>query len=88
MTDLIELLRTFLIDEALIVVPALMILGIFLKNTPKIEDWTIPYVLLAIGLALTGAHLGFNIDGILQGILVTGAAVFGHQLIKQTKERR
>lgn len=82
-----EILNEYIIKEALIVIPVLLILGKIIKETPRFKDWVIPYVLLVFGVAITVAMLGFNVDAIIQGILVAGAAVFGNELIKQAIER-
>ena len=82
-----EFLNEYLIEEALIVIPALLILGKIIKETPKIKSWTIPYILLVLGVSATVAMLGINVDAIIQGILVSGAAVFGHELYKQVKDK-
>lgn len=81
-----EILNEYLIQEALIVIPVLLILGKIIKETPKVKSWTIPYILLILGIAITFALLGFNVDAFIQGVLVSGAAVFGHQLYKQATE--
>lgn len=81
-----ELLNEYIVEQALIVIPVLLILGWIIKETPRMKDWIIPYVLLIIGVTITVAMLGFNVDAIIQGILVSGAAVFGNQLYKQAKE--
>lgn len=78
----------FITEQALILVPALYILGLMLKGTEKVKDWTIPWVLLICGIGSCIAIFGVNIQAILQGVLVTGAAVFGDQLLKQTTEKR
>ncbi|MGI6169623.1 MAG: phage holin family protein [Christensenellales bacterium] len=45
---------------------------------------TSPMIALLIpGIAGAGALGGWTIDSIIQGILVTGAAVYGNQLYKQ-----
>lgn len=77
------MLNEYIIEQALIVIPVLLILGKMIKETPNVKDWLIPYILLVIGAALTIALIGFNADAVIQGILVSGAAVFGHQLFKQ-----
>ena len=82
-----EILSEFLIEEALIVIPVLLILGTIIKGTPRFKDWTIPYALLVFGIAFTVALLGFNVDSVIQGVLVSGAAVFGNQLYKQAKNK-
>lgn len=78
-------LEQFIIQEALFIVPVLWILGYMLKKTPKVQDWTIPYILLIVGLALALWTLGFTPAAVAQGFLVTGAAVLGHQLVTQAK---
>lgn len=84
---MVDLLREFLIEEALIVVPVLLILGVIFKNTPKFKDWLIPYALLVLGIVFAVALIGFNVQAILQGVLIAGAAVFSNQLYKQYIER-
>lgn len=78
----------YIMNEALIIVPVLWILGSFLKRTPKVQDWIIPWVLLAVGILAALGIIGFTVDAAVQGVLVAGAAVLGHQLIKQTTERK
>lgn len=82
-----ELLTEYILDQALIVIPVLLILGAFIKATPKVKDWLIPYILLALGIIFAVGLMGFDIDAVIQGVLVSGAAVFGHQLYAQTKHR-
>jgi len=82
-----ELLNEYLIEDALIVIPVLLIIGFIIKGTPNVKDWLIPYILLLIGIVGTTGLLGFNIDAILQGVLVTGGAVLINQGYKQAKEK-
>lgn len=74
----------YLVDEALIVIPVLSILGKMLKLS-ALKDNFIPWVLLVVGIGFTVALLGVNVESVIQGILVAGAAVFGHQLLVQTR---
>jgi hypothetical protein len=53
-----------------------------------VQDWTIPWVLLAVGILAALGIIGFTVDAAIQGVLVAGAAVLGHQLVKQTTERK
>ena len=76
----------YIIEEALIIVPALWVLGAFLKKS-KLKDKFIVWVLLVIGIGLSFGLLGISVDSVIQGILVSGAAVLGHQLIKQTMKK-
>jgi len=81
-----ENIMDYIVGDALIVVPALIVVGQMVKNTPKVKNWVIPYVLLILGIVTTVAIMGLNVDAVLQGVLVSGAAVFGNQLWKQIKE--
>ena len=82
-----ELLNEYIVEQALIVIPVLLILGKVIKGTPRFKDWTIPYILLFLGVAFTIALMGFTVDAVIQGVLVSGAAVFGNQLYKQAKNK-
>lgn len=75
-----DLIKNYLIDKALVLIPCLIILGTIIKNTPKVPNWIIPYALLIFGVAGCLWLVGFSIEGVVQGVLVTGAAVFGNQL--------
>lgn len=76
----------YIVKEVYILIPVLYIIGMFLKKVPKLKDWSIPWILLGLGV-LGGFFLaGLSIHGLIQGILVAGASVFANQLYKQTKE--
>lgn len=77
----------YVIKEALIVIPVLWVIGAWLKRTPHVPDWTIPWALTVLGVAFCLCIVGQSIDGVMQGILVSGAAVLGHQLLVQTISR-
>ncbi|MCD3206758.1 hypothetical protein G8T60_12690 [Clostridium botulinum C] len=77
-------LMDYIVEQALILIPVLYILGIMLKGTNKIKDWTIPWILLVVGIIGAIALMGLNVNSVLQGILAAGTAVFGNQLVKQT----
>jgi len=78
-----EIINEYPIEEALIVIPVLLILGKIFKNTSIVKNWIIPYLLLGIGITLTIALIGLSPNAILQGVLVAGASVFSNQLYKQ-----
>ncbi|PKR79178.1 holin [Halalkalibacillus sediminis] len=77
--------REYIIEEALILIPVLIILGKFLKELPFLLDRYIPLILLFISVVLAVFLIGMSIEAVIQGILVAGAAVLGHQLVKQNK---
>nr|DAH85409.1 MAG TPA: holin [Caudoviricetes sp.] len=81
-----ENLMSYVVDNALILIPVLYVLGAILKGTEKVEDKYIPVVLLPVGIVLAMLIVGFNVNGFIQGILVTGATVYANQLIKQVNK--
>ncbi len=82
-----DLIKEFLIEQVLILVPVLLFIGKLLKATPKIADWLIPWLLLIAGAGGGLAILGFTVNGFVQGVLAAAMAVFGHQLFKQINEK-
>jgi hypothetical protein len=77
----------FITENALILVPALYVLGLILKGTEKIADKYIPVILLPIGILGSVALAGLTVQAVIQGILVTGASVYTNQLIKQIQKQ-
>lgn len=87
-----ENLMVFVPEQLGILVAGLYILGMFLKKTPKLEDWMIPWMLVLVGIL---GSIGINVVGqeitgplmttsVLQGLCAAGVAVLGNQAIKQT----
>lgn len=77
----------YILEQSLVMIPVLIILGKMMKDSTLIPDKLIPVLLLPIGI-IGGLFLtGFNIDGAIQGILVTGMAVYGNQLFKQLSNK-
>lgn len=84
--DFINEVTGYIAEPMLAVILALWVLGMFLKRTPSVPDWAIIWALLIVGIVLALFVLGFTADAFIQGILVAGVAVLGHNLIKQTRE--
>ena len=78
-----EMLKDYILDNALILIPAIYVIGAILKGTELIKDKYIPVILLPIGIILAMLLVGFNVNGFIQGVLVTGVAVYANQLVKQ-----
>ena len=78
-----ENLINYVMDNALILIPAIYVIGAILKGTELIKDKYIPAILLPIGIVLGMLIVGFNVNGFIQGVLVTGVAVYANQLVKQ-----
>ena len=71
-------------------------IGLALKNSEKIQDWTIPFIIGGVNIVLAVVYL-FSISatldsrniaalvftGIVQGALTAAGAVYGNQLMKQ-----
>lgn len=77
---------TLIDPKLLIVVAACWVIGYVLKQTPKVPDWTIVYVVTLASIALAITLLGWSGETLIQGILCGAFAVYGHQLVKQSKK--
>ena len=82
----VDVLR-FIVDEALILVPVLYIIGSLLKAIPGLSNWLIPWILLVLGVLCCFFYLGFSFESLFQGILVAGTTVYCNQLFQQTRNR-
>ena len=79
----------FIIEEGLIMIPVLYIIGEIIKFTGVLNNKLIPLTLLVFSLLFTPLLLGgFTPDNIVQAVLVTGVTVLGDQLIKQSGKVR
>ena len=78
---------SYIIDKCLILIPVLYIIGMAIKGVPNIKDWVIPYIIMVFGVAFAVFLNGFNVESVIQGVLVAGATVYANQLIKQTGKR-
>lgn len=77
----------FITENALILIPVLNIIGVILKDTEKIPDKFIPIILSGFGIIGAVAIIGLSPESVVQGVLVTGAAVYGNQIVKQLKKK-
>ncbi len=73
-------------ENALLLIPVLNVLGSILKGIEKIPDKYIPIILLVFGILGAIAILGLSAESVVQGVLVTGTAVYGNQVVKQLKK--
>ena len=78
-------LYDYIIGNAVILIPALIVLGQIIKVTQIPNKW-IPLILLPFGVVGTMAIVGWTVEGAIQGVLVTGAAVYGNQIYKQLQK--
>lgn len=78
----------YILDEGIILIPVLYILGLILKGLPKIKDNYIPIILLFFGELFSLAYLGLSVDSAIQGVLITGVTVYGNQVYKQLSKNK
>jgi len=92
----IEQFMALIEPEILVLVPVLVIIGGALKKMSIVKNWAIPLTLGIFGMIISVLILGFEkgfappviLEGILQGILAAGMAVYAHQLTIQTAVKR
>lgn len=80
-------LLVYITENALVVIPVLLIIGVMFKDSKRIKDKYIPILLLVVGVLLTiGLRRNMGADTIVQGVLVTAASVYLNQIVKQLRE--
>ncbi|WP_217595496.1 phage holin family protein [Cohnella sp. GbtcB17] len=79
-------IENLLDPQLLIVLSACWVLGYILKRTPRVPDWSIVYIVTLAAVLLSIWILGPGPLPLLQGFLCGAVAVYGYQLVKQTKE--
>lgn len=78
----------YITKNALILIPVLVVIGQIIKNIQLIDNKWIPLILLPLGVAGAMALGGWTVDAAIQGVLVTGAAVYSNQVVKQMKTEK
>lgn len=76
----------YISENALLMIPVLNIIGMIIKNTDKIPDKYIPLISLFFGILGAIAIMGISPESVIQGVLITGTAVYGNQVFKQLKK--
>lgn len=75
----------YIVQEGLVMIPVLFIVGEIIKGTELLGNKWIPLVVLIVSVGFTPLLLGaYTADNIVQAVLVAGVTVFGNELIKQT----
>lgn len=85
-------IMNFVLEQNLIIIGVIYVLGVFLKNLKMIEDKFIPFILLVFAIVFSLLTTDISTtekvaQGVMQGILITGAAVLGNQMWKQTTRK-
>lgn len=77
----------YIIENRLILIPVLYIIGEFIKKTKTLNNRWIPLILMVIGVVFSILMGGDKIiNNIIQGVLVSGVTVLGNQIIKQIEK--
>lgn len=75
----------YVVQEGLVMIPALFIIGEIVKGTELLSNKWIPLAVLTISIGFTPLVLGaYDANNIVQAVLVAGVTVFGNELIKQS----
>ena len=83
-----EMILNYIVEDGLILIPVLYIIGEIIKQTLIIKDKWIPLILLFFGVLFSVLLLNDPmINNIIQGILITGATVYINQVKKQYFEK-
>ncbi|SFF23345.1 Phage holin family Hol44, holin superfamily V [Paenibacillus algorifonticola] len=69
--------------ELLVLVAACWVIGYVLKQTPRVPNWSIVYIVTGVAVVVCLLLTGLNVEAFIQGILVGAVSVYGHQLVKQ-----
>ena len=77
----------YIVQEGLVMIPVLFIIGEIVKGTELLDNKWIPLVVLVVSVAFTPLVLGaYTADNVVQAVLVAGVTVFGNELIKQSSK--
>lgn len=94
-----EIVIKFIRPELFILIIFIWTLGLFLKKAPWFkEEWSIPFILLAISIVFTVLYVsvvigeGFSaaviVASIIQGVIIAAVAVFSNESMKQLLVKR
>ena len=88
MEEMNEMILNYIVEDGLILIPVLYVIGYIIKQTNILSNRWIPLVLLVIGIIFSIFLLNDPIvDRVIQGILIAGVTVFIDQVKKQNFEK-
>lgn len=77
----------YIIEEGLILIPVLFIIGEMIRTSETINNKWIPLIILGFSLVITPYFIGeFNAENLVQAILIAGVTVYSDQVVKQFKK--
>ncbi|MEH7224417.1 phage holin family protein [Bacillus sp. JJ1566] len=77
-------LKLYIRQDAFILIPVLYFIGLILKETPFIPEWTHRWIQLSFAVISCLLYYGAEIQSVVQGILVTGTTMISEDLIRNT----
>ena len=82
-----EQLLNMIVEDGLIMIPALFVIGEIVKQTETVDKRWVPVIIISVSFLLTPLVLGgYTPDNVVQAILVAGAPVLGHEVLKNGKD--
>ena len=88
MEEMNEMIFNYIVEDGLILIPVLYVIGYIIKHTNILSNRWIPLVLLVIGIIFSIFLLNDPIvDRVIQGVLIAGVTVFIAQVKKQNFEK-
>lgn len=82
----LDVLKTYIQPEVLVLIPVLYIIGFMLRQTPNVPNWIDAWVKLVVAIVSCLFLVGVTIDAFIQGILIAGGATLMKDLIDRTAE--
>ena len=79
-------MEKYLFEQSLILIPVLNVIGLIIKQLESVNNKYIPLILLAFAIVGSLLLSGVSVQSVIQAVLVTGAAVYSDQLVKQLKK--
>lgn len=76
-------LNEFIDPSLLIVVAACWALSYTAKQTPRVPEWSVAYIITLVAIAAVIALQGMTAQSVLQGVICGAVAVYGNRFIKQ-----
>jgi len=94
--DLLAIALEYIKPELMVLVFVLWYIGTLLKKSQKIEDWLIPFVLMAASviMALSWVLITSGLTpmavwiGVMQGVVIAAVEGQAYQFMKQLKEKK
>lgn len=81
-----EFLTQYMTTENICQFILLLTIGRMLKEWGALKNNLIPFILLGLSIVISVLLLGFNMDAIMEGGVITSLAVYGNQIFKQAVE--